>query len=644
MLQAIRKSVTSWVGILVLAIALGALVFTLYQPTGPTGSGARGQVLATVAGDPIVESEFTRAIDRAVARERERTAGLTVPEFLGAGGGEMVLSQMIANKAILRFGERHGLRISRAMVDGEIASIPALQLGGEFNENLFRRLLAEQRLSEAEIREGIATDLLRRQLFAPVAAGTTMSASMAQPYASLLLEVREGFILPVPSAAMPDPGTPTLDQLRAYHAGNRQAYTIPERRVFRWAEIDQTAMRERARPTREEVRAYYDANPAEFGGVEQRDLSQVVLRDAARARALVAAVRGGTPFAAAAETEGFDELDIALGLQSREELARRVNRAVADTAFSLEPGQVSDPVQTPLGYHVLRVNRVVPPARQPFEQVANLIEDRLQRERVQDLMSETIASAEDRMERGESLADVARSLGLTLQRSPALTADGRFFDDSFMAERSDQPLLSRVFATEEADGPQVAELGQGRFALFEVTEVIAPALVPLEKIEDDVRRAWQVEQRMTAARREAERIAARLGEGQPLDRVLAGTLRLPDAQQLTIRRLELTQMAQQGQQVPPPVLLMLNMPVGQARVAPAPQAAGWFVVSVARSVPGDASSEPGLVDAVRQGLQNEAAGELVETMVRAIEREVGVVRQPEAVRAVNRRLTGAMVE
>lgn len=644
MLQAIRKSVTSWIGILILTLALGALVITLFQPTGPTGgTTASGPVMATVGDRAVTEAEFIRTVDRAVARERERSPGITVPDFLGAGGGDMVLQQLIAGRAIDVFASRNRMAVSKAQVDGEIASIAAFQTNGNFDEAKFRRLLAEQRLTEAELREGIATDILRRQLLMPVGMGTTMPRGMAEPFANLLLEVRRGFILPVPTLALPDPGEPTLDQLKAFHAENRQTYTLPERRVFRFAELDLAALTARAKPDAATVRKYYDDNPQEFGGLEQREVVQLVLRDQAAARAAVAAIRGGQSFDAVARAQGFAPEDIALGLVNRDQLANQTTGAVADAAFALKPGDVSDPVLTSLGFHLLQVRRIVPARPQPFEAVAAGIEERLTAERLQDLIADTVAKAEDRFAAGASLNDVAAELGLAVQTSPALTADGRLFDSDFRVSRVERPELSKVFQADESDGPQVADLGGNRFTLFELTEVIQPALVPLEDIREDVALAWRIDTRVKAARAEAERIAAALGRGETLAAAV-GRRALPPPQPLQVRRLELTQMAQQGQPVPPPVVLMLNTPQGQARVAPAPQGQGFFVVKVDAIEPGNAAGAPDLVDAVRQSLQAEAANEMMESFVRAIQRDVGVVEKPAQVKATTRRLTGMEVD
>jgi peptidyl-prolyl cis-trans isomerase D len=643
MLQFLRKSVSSWVGILILGIALAALVFTLFQPTGPGGTAQSGQVLATVGDGAVTESDYLRTVDRAVNRERQRTPSITNPDFIGAGGGEMVLQQLISGKAMQAFARENGMTISRRMVDGEIASIPAFQLNGKFDDGTFRRLLADQRLSEAELREGIEQDLLRRQLLQPVLSGTSIPRGMAEPFAELLLEVRRGSILPIPSAAMPDPGKPTDAQLAAFHAENKAAYTLPERRAFRFAEIDATLLAEKAKPTEAQVRKYYDDNIAEFGGAEIRAVRQVVLRDEAKAKGLVTAVRGGKGFAEAAAAEGFSATDIDLGRQTADGLAETVNPAVSKAAFALKAGAVSDPVQTDLGWHVVEVTAITPATPRPFASVSAEIEAKLMAEKSSDLLAETVASAEDKLTGGESLADVAKGLGIPVQSSPPLAADGRLFDADYQVSRLEQPLLPKVFDADPADGPQVVEVAPDRFALLEVTDVLAPEVVPLAKIRADVELAWAVKARSDAAKAEAERIAAALSKGETLAAATAGKA-LPPAQALSIRRLELTQMSQQGQQVPPPVVMMLNTPKGQARVIPAPQGQGWFVVKVDEVVPGDVTQAPPLVDAVRQSLLRESGEEIAESFVRAIERSVGVVRKPDAVKAVNRRLTGAIAE
>lgn len=641
MLQFMRRVVSSWVGAGILLLALLAMVVTLYEARAPgSGDGAGGvTVLARVGDRSVTEPQYVRMVDRAVARERERNPQMTLPQFLRLGGGEAVLSQMIQGEAVSVFAKEQGMVISDRMIDGEIASIPAMQVNGRFDEATYRRLLAEQRIGEAELRESIATDLRRRQLLLPVGLGAVVPRTLAEPFAALLLETRRGEILAVPAAAMPDPGKPTDAQLASFHAANRAAYTIPERRGFRYAILDPSAFAARAQPSDAEIEAYYRKHAADYGGVETREVKQVILRDEAAARALVAEIRGGAGFEAAAARRGWSATDVRLGEVTEEAMARESGKAAAAAAFALAAGKVGGPVKSPLGFHVLAVTRIVPPRPMPLADVRGEIARKLSEQKLHDLVADAAARAEDQLADGKPLGDVARELDLKLETVAPTTADGRQFGADYKVTRFDQPLLlQQVFAASADDGPQFADLGDSRSALFEITDTLRPQPVPLSAIRADVAAAWVQRARADQARALAERIAAAAGR-QPLG-AAAAAHRLPPPQALAIRRLELTQMAQQGKQIPPPVVRMLSTPAGAARTVAAPDGQGWFVVAVTAVEPGNVAEMPQLTGAVLQGMQRAAGDETVASLLQAVEREAGVVRRPEAIRAVNQRLGG----
>ncbi|WP_448579981.1 peptidyl-prolyl cis-trans isomerase [Thermaurantiacus sp.] len=640
MLGWLRKAVTSWIGLAILGLALVAMVVTLFygQAPGPASSSG-GRVVATVGAASVTEPELVRAINIALDRQREETPQMTMPEFVRLGGADLVLEQLILARALEQFGATAKVPVGKRLIDGEIASLPPAQVGGKFDENAFRRLLAQRQLSEADLRRDIASEISRRMVLFPAAIGLRTPDSLAEPFASVLLEERSGRIAAVPVDLMPVPPLPDEKVLKAFWQDNRASWTVPERRSFRYAMVDLVSLVQSAQPTEAEIEAYWKANPEEFGGVALRNLSQVVLPDEAAAKAFVARVRGGEDFAAVASAAGFAPADTAIGQVSEASFAVQTDKAIAAAAFRAPQGGVTDPLKGAFGWHVVKVESIVPARPVPLAEARAGIASKLAATKAERALAERVSAIEDRLEAGEPMAEVARAFSMPIESAGPMTADGQTLDAQNQLVPGGHPLLAKAFAADPEDGPVVVEATKDQYAILEVAEVIPATLIPFERIRDRVAAAWQVNARIEAARKVADEMAA-ASKGEDLA-ALARARNLPLPQALTVQRLQLSQMAQAGQQIPPPVLLLLNVPVGEARVASAPGARAWYVVRTEAARPGDVTKAPQLVSGVRDSMSRDAGNEMAETFARAIQRAVGVVRQPAAIAAVKARLSGA---
>lgn len=644
MLNFIRKSVTSWAGIAVLVLALGAMTITLFQGQAPDVTGPGGQrsaVMATVGKNAIGEDELMQAVENTVENERQSNPGTTMASFAASGGTATVLQQLVFGRTVTEYAAAHGMSVSRRMVDGQIASIPAFQVNGKFDENRFRQYLQMQSVKEDALRAGIASDMLRDQLLRPLGSVTAVPQGMVNPFIDLLLEEHEGTVLPVPTAAMPQPGQPGDDALKAFYDSHHALFTIPERRSFRYAFLDRDALKKKAAPTPDAVRAYYDKHLADYGGVEKRTVHQVVLGTEEKARAFVASVKAGTSFAEAAAKDGFAASDTALGTLSEKDLADATSDRVAKAAFALPAGATSAPLKSDFGWAVVAVAKIVPAAATPFANVRDAIARQLADEKLADLQSDAVSKAEDQFDAGQSFAAVAASVGGQPTSVADVTRAGILFDKAFKAQPQNLPakLLETVFAADPADGPHVADLDDGQVALYEVGDVVAPTVIPLAPIRDRVVSAWRFNTRLNAAKKLADTLAKEAAGSKDLAKI-AGAHPLPPTQKLAVRRIDLTQAAQQGQQIPPPVLMMVSLPAGKTQVMPAPEGQGWFVIKADSVKAGDKSAAGQLEAPVRDELKRQVGNEFVESFMRAIGREVGVVRYPERLKAFDRKVAG----
>ncbi|MGS1017416.1 peptidyl-prolyl cis-trans isomerase [Allosphingosinicella humi] len=633
MLTFFRRMFTSKIGAVVAAIFVGiiAIAFAMSDMAGGMNGvsfGGGSDTLAKVGGEKVTANELTEQIDRQLANARQQQPDLDMATFLAGGAYEGILSQLVSAKALVAFGKAQGLATTKKMEDAEIVSIPAFHnLAGQFDDATFRRAIQAQNLTEREVRTEIANTMIQRQLLLPVAGSPKVPEAMAQQYAALLLEQRSGEVGLVPAAAMPAGAEPSAAELAAFYKSQQARYTLPERRVLRYATFGVEQLGEAAQPTDAEIAAFYQANQAKYGAKEKRTLSQVILPSEAAARALAAKVAGGASLAQAAGGNL-----VPLGEQTKAELANIASAAVADAAFSAAKGASTQPIRSPLGWHIVHVDAITAIPATPLAAARAEISQQLAGQKRDEALGTMLSRIEDKLADGASFEEVAREEKLTIVETPPLTAQGIQFDNPAFKAPEIQPLLKTAFQMSPDEDPSVEPLVAGQsYAIIAVARVVAAAAPPLASVQDKVKADFAAHRAADRARQVAAAIVAKINAGTPIRQAFAETTpKLPPVEPVTARRLDI---AQPNRPVPPPLAMMFSLPKGKARLLQAPNGEGWFVVHVNEIVPGKTESAPGLVQATRSQFETIMGDEYTQQFVRAVEADVGVKRDAKAIEA-----------
>lgn len=643
MLSIFRRGFVSKIMLAILAIGLFAIVITGFGTGGMGGMGGMGglsgSTVASVGGDDISSTELTNETQRQLTRLRQQQPELDMAAFLRQGALEEVLDQMIDLTASAVFGREQGLGASKQMIDSEIASIPEFHdLTGRFDDATFRRILAQENLSEQGLRDDFATRLLQRQLIGPVARSAHVPDAIARQYASLLLEQRTGIVGAVPSAALGAGAEPSEAELNAFYRTSRARYTIPERRVIRYAVFGLDSVAAQSQATEAEIQGAYRSDPA-YAARETRRLSQVVLDEAA-ARALAQKVAAGTDFAAAAAQAGRSASDIALGANSREEYAAKSSPAVATAVFAAAKGATVGPIRGPFGWHVVKVEDVLTSSARPLAAVRGELAAQIQQKKAQNALNDLASRIETAISDGSTFDEIVAAQKLTVRETAPVTAAGAAPDTpGWQAPPELQPMLEGAFAMEPGEDPAVETLQENqRYALVAVTRALPSAVPALASIRDRVKADLIARRASERARAVASAIVARINGGTPPAQAFAqAQVSLPPVQTISATRREI---AREGAQVPPPMAMMFSLPRGKARLLPAPDGRGWFVVYLERIVPGDSSKEPGLTQAVRTQFAQILGEEYARQFSAAIRDALKVERNEEALRKLKAELAG----
>lgn len=643
MLNLFRSFMHSRVGLL---LALGFLVLIALAFAAGDVAGMRhamtgdGDRVATVGHRAIGASELAQAATAQVEQLKRDNPRLSMKAFVAGGGLAGALDQEIDRAAISEFGEKHGVIASDRLVDSEIAKIPAFQgPDGKFSEAAYKGLLAQRGLTDAVVRRDLADGLIARQLLTPAAFGARMPAPLVSRYVSLLTEHRTGAIALLPAAAFAPAAAPSPADLSAFYAANRTRYIRPERRTLRYVAFDDTAIKTVAAPTDAEIAARYNADKAAYGPSESRKLSQLVLPTEAAARAVLAEVNAGKSLEASAAAKGLAVAP--LGALTRTALEAQSSAAVADAAFAAAAGKIAGPLRGPLGWTLLRVDAVEAKPGRTLDQARPEIAAALTEQKRHAALADFTARIEDEFDKGSSLGDIAKELGLQVVETAPLTADGQVYG---AAGQQAPAVLARVlptaFSMEREGQPQLAEVEAGKkFVAFDVSRIVAAAPAPLAEIQPQVAADLMLQKGAAAAKAAAEKVQALAKKGGDLASAVAslGVAHIPPVDRVDLGR---EQISRSGQQVPPPLALLFSMAQGTTKVLAAPDNRGWFVVSLAKITPGDASkAAPMLLSAGRE-LSGLTGREYAAELRVAMRQEVGVKRNEAGFRAVANRLSG----
>jgi len=602
------------------------------------GSSSGG--VAKVGGRTISTDALQSRAQTIFERMREENPDLTIDQVLSDGLLRQVADDMISTQALIVYGEKHGMRISKALVDAQIASNGAfVDATGNFSETVFRQLLAQRRISEQDFRDDITAQIIQQQVLAPVGAGARAPDGMVPPYAAMLIEERKGELFAVPSATFAPKEQPTDAELQAYYTANPAQFTIPERRKLRYALVNLSRFDSAAAPTQAELEKAYKDKASQYKARQVRDVSQLILTSEAAAKDAAAKAKSGQTLADVARGLGLAAMK--LSDQEQDKLAGQTSADIAKAAFAAQKGTVLGPYRTALGWSVLHVDDAREIAGKTLEQARADLEPEVRAAKKKVLFSEYLNSIDTKLGEGTSFAELAKADQLTLVETPLLTKDGRAPDDpTFQPDPAVTEILKQAFNMSADDDPQIVPVKEDEeAAIVAVSDVVQAGPPPFAQIKAAVQIAWGLSKGAEKARQVATQLAAELGKGAEPGTTLAKLgVSQTQRQPIEARRADINR---NGGRIPPPLEALFTLGKGATRMLPLDNSRGFVVVRLDSITPQDPLKTPQLITSTQAGLANVLGGEYARQFMVAIQKDLGVTRNDAAIAGVEKALREA---
>ena len=642
MLTSLRRLQNTKVGTIIVALFF-ILILIGFASTGVTnfgsgniGFGMTSSTLAKIGSEQVSEQDMSQAMQRRLQQVRQERPDADYSTI--AGDFEALLGEIMDEKTILAFAEKYHFPLSKRLVDAEIAQIPQTKgLNGQFSEQAYLAFLAQQRLTDSQVREVLAGGLLEKYMLTPVAANARVSVGMATPYASMLLEAREGEAAAIPLGAFRAGLKPTDSDLQQFYSANRNRYMVPEQRVIRIARIgpEQVAS---ITASDKDVSDFYDAHKADYASRETRSISQAVIQDQATANQIAARAKGGASISAAAAPAGANAAVTSLADQSQSAYAGVAGDKAATAVFGASSGSVVGPIQTEFGWLVAKVDSVKTVGGKSLDQARSEISSKITADKRKSAIEDMVNKIQDAVDNGNNFTEATSQAKLTVTTTPMIAADGTSRSDpSFKLPPELAPALKTGFQIEPNDPPEVVTLPNNQgYAVVSPGQIVQQAPAPLASVRDQVASDWADSKALDRARSVAAQIESKVEHGIALAQAMKESgAALPPVQPVATRRI---QIAMARGPVPAPVKMLFALAQGKSRMFPDPQGRGFFIVKVDKITPGNALLQPSLIGQMQGELQQGLSEDYGQEFLAAMRQDLGAKRNEAAIQGFKSRL------
>ena len=524
MLQALKEKITGWLGWVV--IGLIVITFSLFGLGSYLKDKARVYA-AKVNGVEITQRELQLAYQQQRTQLEQMLGDAFDPAVIDEELlRERALETLIQRQLLLQEAQRQGLVISDHYLAAFIQAIPELKKDGAFSKERYKRLLIQGGLTAAGFEQDTRQRLLISQLAEGLRRSTFVTASELDAAYRLQAQKRDFEYLTVSTQPFVAAAEISDDEVKAYYEAHKDEFVLPEKVKIAYLRLRVEDLAKDVSIDEEMLKAEYEEKKTALAKEEQRRASHILVqvaadadqatREAARKKAaeLLQRARAGEDFAKLAKEYSDDPASAAkggdLGFFGKGVMVPAFEEAV----YGLEKGQLSDLVESPFGYHIIKLTDIRGSEIPTFEEARAEIEKELKLRQAEDLFYDQLERLTDlAYENPDSLRAAADALGLEIRQSDWLSAQGGPGVGQY------RKLMEMVFSDdvlEAGNNSEPVEIGSNDVIVARVLEREPARTQALDEVRDQVVTRLRVEQARDRAKERGEALLKQVREGRAL--------------------------------------------------------------------------------------------------------------------------------
>jgi len=523
MLQSIRNNTQSLFAKIL--VGLIVVVFSLWGVDAIVGSFTGPQPAATVNGEEIDEMQIQRAVE---IRKRElysRFGDSFDPSLIDDGLLRNAAIEELVNRRILASdAEDQGLSFSDQALDQMIVNAPSFQVDGQFSQEAFDSAIRSLGYTRVGFREMARQDMVVGQIRGGLAGTAFITAREAEQVAKLEQQRRDYAYTTITRSEMEKTIELNDEQIETYYQDNSSQYRTEEQVKVEYITLSVDDFSAQVEIKEEDLKALYDETVAEMEVTEERKASHILIvvddettEEAAieKLNSVKERISSGESFETLAKEFSDDPGSAQQGGDLGFAGKGTYVEPFEDALFSMNTGDLSEPVVTQFGVHLIKLVDIRTQDIPTYEELKPRLEQDL---RLAEAQTDFVAAGEELANSAfsaDTLKEVADELSLELVTSELFTRDGGADQVT-----SNPQVIGQVFAQdfiEEGRASDLIELSDEQSLVIRVVDHVIPETLPLDQVKDQVVSALTNKLAQQKARDMADTLLGHLRTGSDLD-------------------------------------------------------------------------------------------------------------------------------
>jgi len=475
--------------------------------------GGNSETLAKVGDREIGSYEFSEAFNRQLSVYSRRIGETVTPDRARELGlDRQILGDLMRDAALDSQAAALGITMPERAVAQRVADSPQFQgANGGFNADSFRNLLRQNGFTEEQFFATERAGMTRQVISQPLTTQAVVPNTLVELIWKHRTEQRDAtyFEFTLADAAK----QPSDADLKSLYDENPDLFREPERRSMAIVALTPDAIMSGIEVSEDDLKRQYEATTKQLAASETRTVLQIPFDNEADAIAAAQKIKDGTSFEDIAREQGKTEADISLGTVAKSAIP---DPAVAEAAFALADGAVSDPVKSRFSTVLLKAKIVGTSGAKSLDEMRDELSTAVRAAKARDQLLDLHDKFEDARASGASLEEAAAEIGIKVANVGPVALNGTDKDGKAVVVPGHSSSLATAFETEI--GLEISPLtdGDDGFTWLETRDIVETAVPAFNDIKDKVADTWQAREAASATRKKAEELVAKLRSGTPI--------------------------------------------------------------------------------------------------------------------------------